>query len=366
MPVFELNRRQFLTGAGSLFLSSLTGISKTLAQKGDVIFASCVRRKDGSYGAVLLNEQYDLISEITLPNRGHDVIFSKSSNKVVIFARRPGNFAMVIDLTNTLDPQIITAPINRHFYGHGTFSHDGRLLYVSENDFEGASGKIGLYDATSDFNRIGEFDSFGIGPHEILLLTDNKTLAIANGGIETHPDFGRAKLNIAHMQSSITFVNTQDGSLVETHILPKQFRTLSLRHMVETEYGTVVFGGQYEGAKTDRPQLIGNCTLGEGIKLWELDGALLSSFANYTGSLAISGDKNQIAVSSPKGGVVAILEAQTGNVLSVSPIKRGNGLGYKSTELIATADDGHLTSLRPQSGAKHFDFAFDNHLAVRQ
>lgn len=366
MSGFELNRRDFLAGAGSLFLSSLSGISKARAQSGDSIFGSCIKRQDGTYGAVLLNERFELISEITLPNRGHDVVFSPLADKAIIFARRPGNFAVIIDLTKTAKPQIITAPINRHFYGHGTFSHDGKLLYASENDFEEASGKVGIYDATSVFNRIGEFDSYGMGPHETLLLSDNKTLVIANGGIQTHPDFGRAKLNIANMQSSITFINTRDGSLVEKHILPDQLHKLSLRHMVETKYGTIAFGGQYEGAKTDRPQLIGTCTLGEGIKLWELNDTILSSFANYTGSLAISDDKKQVAVSSPKGGVVAILEAKTGKVLSTRQIQRGNGLAYNSTQLIATTDNGKLANLRPQSSIKQFDFAFDNHLTVQR
>ena len=50
---------------------------------------------------------------------------------------------------------------------------------------------------SADFARVGEFPTHGVGPHELLLLGDGRTLAVANGGIETHPDFGRAKLNIA-------------------------------------------------------------------------------------------------------------------------------------------------------------------------
>ena len=35
-----------------------------------------------------------------------------------------------------------------------------------------ARGVIGVYDATDGFRRIGEFDTYGIGPHEMLLTPD--------------------------------------------------------------------------------------------------------------------------------------------------------------------------------------------------
>ena len=46
------------------------------------------------------------------------------------------------------------------------------------------------------FRRIGEFDNHGIGTHDISVSDDGRMLVIANGGIETHPDFGRTKLNL--------------------------------------------------------------------------------------------------------------------------------------------------------------------------
>ena len=34
-----------------------------------------------------------------------------------------------------------------------------------------------------------------------------RMLAIANGGIETNPDFGRTKLNLDHMEPSLVLVD---------------------------------------------------------------------------------------------------------------------------------------------------------------
>ena len=88
------------------------------------------------------------------------------------------------------------------------FSPDGALLYATENDFDNAAGMVGIYDARAVSSAIGEFPTHGVGPHELLLLDDGATLAIANGGIETHPDFGRAKLNIATMKPSLRASST--------------------------------------------------------------------------------------------------------------------------------------------------------------
>ncbi len=101
----------------------------------------------------------------------------------------------------------IQSVAGRHFFGHGVFSPDGALLYATENDFDNAAGMVGIYDARSGFARIGEFPTHGVGPHELLLLGDGRTIAIANGGIETHPDFGRAKLNLPTMKPSFVLVD---------------------------------------------------------------------------------------------------------------------------------------------------------------
>lgn len=362
MSIYELDRRQFLAGAGSLFLSTLNSYAEEKIDKTDALLASCIRHKDGGFGAVLLDHNFKPIKHISLPDRGHDIVFSPTTNKAVAFARRPGNFAVIFDTTHAYEPSIITAPIGRHFYGHGVFSANGKLLYASENDYDNAIGKIGIYNASSKFKRIGEFDSFGVGPHEILLLNDSKTLVIANGGIETHPDFGRAKLNLATMQSSIAFIDNRNGSLIERHSLPNTAQKLSLRHMTQITNDAIVFGGQYQGPKQNRPQLIGACKLGEGLKFWELAKQDLAMFANYTGSIAIDREQEQVAISSPTGGVIGIFDAHDGAMRSVIKLQKGNGITYSNTNLTSSSENGILRSSLSRS--KQFDFAFDNHLAI--
>ena len=171
------------------------------------MFATAYQTRDGRYGVAILTEEGKLVHALDLPDRGHDITFDPVSRRSVVFARQPGTFAVVFDHAGEAEPVTIASVEGRHFYGHGVFSPDGALLYATENDFDNAAGMIGVYDATDGFRRIGEFATHGVGPHELLLCPDGKTLAIANGGIETHPDFGRAKLNIATMQPSLVFID---------------------------------------------------------------------------------------------------------------------------------------------------------------
>ena len=166
------------------------------------------------------------------------------------------------------------------------FLADGALLYATENDFDNAAGVVGIYDARAKFSRIGEFPTYGMGPHELLLLGDGRTIAIANGGIETHPDYGRAELNIATMKPSYVLVDRITGDLIEKHELPASLHQLSIRHMDADASGTIWFGCQYRGPGTDRPLLVGRAARGKDLQLLEMPQDVLSGFRNYIGSVA--------------------------------------------------------------------------------
>lgn len=357
-PQTAIDRRSFIAGAGSLFLSTLNARSAETLDKSDLLFASCIKERDGKFGAVIVNQDAEVINQISLPARGHAVIYDHHSSQAVAFARRPGNFALVFSLDGSAPPQTIIAPEGRHFYGHGVFSPKGDLLYASENDFEAVAGKIGIYDVKNQFKRLGEHESYGVGPHQFLLLGDGKTLAIANGGIETHPDFGRAKLNLSTMRPSLAFVDRNSGDLIEQHTLERN--RLSIRHLAASRSGGVIFGCQFQGAKSETPPLVGRCDLGEEIKIWPH--AEDNLFANYTGSLAILGEGNHVAVSSPKGGVVMVFETRSGNWVKTYHIKGSSGLAATDKSLMASSDRGTLRQINGDKPSRQMPFLFDNHL----
>ena len=153
--------------------------------------------------------------DLPLPGRGHSFAVRPGGREAVHFARRPGRFALVVDLVYGVVVHKLETPADRHFYGHGVFSRDGRLLYATENDFGGERGVIGIYDAARGYSRMGELPSHGVGPHEIALLSDGETLVVANGGIATHPDLPRVKLNLPTLAPSLCYIERRDGRLLQ-------------------------------------------------------------------------------------------------------------------------------------------------------
>jgi hypothetical protein len=327
-----LDRRAFLAGAGSSLLSGVTTSHADMALQSDALFASAMLKSDGTFGAAVYTESGEIVRQIDLPARGHDVAINPVSGKLVVFARRPGTFAIAFGGPRA-EPFMIASETGRHFYGHGVFSNDGKLLFATENDFENAAGKIGVYDATSDFQRVGEFDSYGMGPHEMALLPDGKTLVVANGGIETHPDFGRQKLNLATMRSLIVMINVRDGHLIAKDETPLEMRQLSLRHMSVDNHGDVFIGAQSQ-KKNDVPaSLLWRFNEAQGLEQLPQPRDVSSALRGYVGSIEISSDGRRLAVSSPVAETILTLDARTGKMLSSRRLASQGSIVWNNTAL---------------------------------
>ncbi len=356
-----IDRRDFLKAAGASFAAALSPGAMHALEATGAVFAAAYQRRDGAYGVAVLSDDRRLVFSTDLPDRGHDVTFDPLSRRAVVFARRPGTFAVIFDHTKRKHPLTISSAAGRHFFGHGLFSPDGKLLYATENDFENAAGMIGVYDVAGDFRRIGEFPTHGMDPHDMALMPDGRTLAIANGGIETHPDFGRAKLNLSTMKPSLVFVDRIGGDLLERHFLPPELHQLSIRHMDIDAKGTVWFGCQYEGPATERPLLVGKAQPGVDLKLLDMPENVISGLRNYVGSVAANPSAGTVAVSSPQGNSLVVIEVQTGSVISSRSLKEVCGIAPDGPAFMATTGTGEVIDCAGK--AAHVpDYVWDNHL----
>src|ERR1700712_811854 len=304
-----IDRRAFVKAAGLTFLAALKPGALMALERADAVFASGVRGRDGSYAVATVTERGEIVDQVALPARAHGMAFSKATGRTVAFARRPGTFAMIFDPWSKADPIVIAARDGRHFYGHGAFSPDGRLLYASENDFDDNRGMIGLYDARNRFARIGEYETFGTGPHDMTVSDDGRFLIVANGGIETHPDFGRTKLNIDHMQPSLTLIDAATGSLVEKHVLPAKYAQVSTRHVDIDASGKIWFACQYEGHRNDLPPLVGHFGKGSDLTFVSLPDETTRALGNYVGAIAVNRREGLVGVTSPVNGTAVTLDA---------------------------------------------------------
>ncbi|MBX3581701.1 MAG: DUF1513 domain-containing protein [Rhizobiaceae bacterium] len=356
-----IDRRDFLKAAGVSFVSALAPDAFAATLEADAVFATAYQRRDGRYGAAILSEAGKILHEVELPDRGHDITFDPVSRRSVVFARQPGTFFVAFDHTGRAAPTTVESMPGRHFFGHGVFSPDGALLYTTENDFENAAGMVGIYDAKDGFSRIGEFPTYGVGPHELLLLGDGRTIAIANGGIETHPDFGRAKLNLPTMKPSFVLVDRVTGDLVEKHELPAELHQLSIRHMDVDQTGTVWFGCQHEGPATERPGLVGRAVRGKDLQLLDMEPKVLAGFRNYIGSVAANREAGTVAVTSPQGNAYAVIEAETGEIKRVEGLTEVCGVAPDRSGFMVTTGTGEIVEPSGVSSTNG-DYVWDNHM----
>lgn len=205
-------RRDFLAwGAGGALGAALGWPRQALAVPGDDAQARylAARQRGGRDEAVVLDGAGQDRRVVPMPARGHSFAIDAPAERAVVFGRQPGFFALAFDLGGARPPLELPLPENRHFFGHGAYFDGGRLLAATENDFDGGRGVLGIYDATpgGGYRRIGEYDTGGIGPHEVLLMPDGKTLCVANGGILTHPDYGKLELNLDTMRPSLAYLD---------------------------------------------------------------------------------------------------------------------------------------------------------------
>jgi uncharacterized protein len=349
-----IDRRGFVKAAGLTFLAALQPRSLFALERADAVYASGIRAADGSFAVATVTERGEIIDQVELPARAHGMAFSKATGKTVAFARRPGTYAMIFDPWNKGEPIVITSIEGRHFYGHGTFSPDGRILYASENDFDANRGMIGLYDATNRFARIGEYETFGVGPHDMTISDDGQMLIVANGGIETHPDFGRTKLNLDAMQPSLALIDAATGALVEKRTLPPQWAQVSTRHVDLDADGRVWFACQYEGSRRDLPPLLGHFSKGEDLTLIDLPEETTRRLGSYVGAIAVNRADRLIGITSPKGLSVTI-DARTGRMVAENALPEAAGIAPAAHGFAVSSYDGEFLSARS-------DVAWDQHI----
>lgn len=332
------------------------------ASVGDPKYLSAARRPEGGHVLVGLRGDGSLAFEVDLPARGHAAAAHPERAEAVAFARRPGTYALVLDCADGTVLSRLEAPEGRHFYGHGVFAANGTRLYTTENDYARAMGVIGVWDAANGYRRLGEFSSGGVGPHEMLRLPGQDVFAVANGGIATHPQSGREKLNLATMRPNLTYVDG-DGGVMQRVQIADDWHLSSIRHLAVDLSGQVAFAMQWQGDVWDAPALLGLHRLGEDVRFCEAPEAEHLVMKGYAGSVSYCGSGAWIAISSPRGGFVQRFNSESGVYLGAVGAADVCGISGAGMGMIATTGAGYVIGIQEKIEAHH-QLAFDNHLVA--
>ncbi len=367
-----IDRRSFLASLGATLAGSLAG-GRALANPAaaaPLFVSACLDSADAAAVAVFSLDG-EMIFRTSLPDRGHDIAIRPGSPDLVAFARRPGNWAAIIDRRTGAVSRVITAPPGRHFYGHGVFSADGSLLYATENRMATGEGLLGLYEPASGYRRIGEMPSFGVGPHDLAFLPGQARMVVANGGIRTHPDTGREILNKDAMEPSLAIIDPRGQTVLASVDLGPSLKGLSIRHLAVSPAGETVFGCQFEGDRDEMPALVGILTPDGRTRFLDMPEDDLDAMENYVGSVTLDATGRIAAATSPKGNTIAWWDLETGRYLGRRRMSDVCGIAPAPLAGVFLATSGNAgvrlapvaaSDLAPLGGTQLDRWIWDNHL----
>lgn len=308
-----------------------------------------------------------------LPGRAHGVTPHPDGTHAIVMARRPGRWFAVVALPggalrgDAASCVVNPLPADRRGTGHGVFNADASRFYMAEDDVARERGALAALDPAAGYARVGVVADVGVGPHEVLALDGGRTLAVADGGVATHPDTGRAKLNLDDMDPALLYVDPAAGRVTETVRLPADFNNLGVRHIAAGPQNEIYFGMQDERPTGALQPLVGVHRRGAPPVLLSAPDAAWRRLAGYVGSVACDG--REIAASSPRGGAVAVWDVATGAFKRLVELPDGCGLGAApGGGLLMTSGFGRIVvGVGGENGETTTDapaYRWDNHLSA--
>ncbi len=366
--MMEISRRQFSLLLGCTLLSpSLLATSKTN------LFASAIKAEAGGYELLVIDQAGQTTLRHRLPARAHHIATHPHEPILAAVGRRPETFIDVVDYRSKALIKRITSAAGQHFYGHAIYSPDGRWLISTENEIATGRGLIVIRDTADNYRVIKQFSSGGIGPHELKMMADEKTLVVANGGILTHPDKGREKLNLESMRPSLAYIDLHTGTLSEQAFMPDKHHQLSIRHFDVNQAGTAVIGLQYQGSKTDDVPLVAFHRQGQPLSLVRAPSVTNQAMKHYCGSARFDKSGSIAAISSPRGNLVTFWQADTQQFIASTLSRDGCGLAHTDhpEEFLISTGRGYCYRYNCQTQRKEkiklsvpAHIAWDNHMSL--
>ncbi len=361
-PVFLL-APFMITAAGSAFFS--------MARHQPVRLVSGSDDKSGQHRLSVVDGKNNDLITLPITQRVHDQALNPvNHNQVVFFARRPGNEAYVVDISTQHLQHTFKSQAGRHFFGHGFFTPDANYLVSCENAYEKGHGVIVVRDAKT-WQVLTEFPANGVGTHQIKLMPDAKTLVVANGGIRTHPDTPRKKLNLPTMKPNLSYIDLNTGKVLASY--EPIHHQMSIRHIDINQQGKVAIAMQHQGSLLDEVPLIAFHHGEEQLQYAKDENTLWQRMKHYVGSIAFNAAGDIAAATSPRGNLIVFWDATQQSHISKQKIPDVSGVAYTREDkaFIASNGKGNIYFINPDKEKKQIirqltfkNTRWDNHLNI--
>jgi uncharacterized protein len=207
---------------------------------------------------------------------------------------------------------IVTDP-KRIFYGHGSYSADGRHLYSTETILETEDGVIVARDSQT-MKIEGFFPTYGSNPHDCQLIENGTVLAITNGGSRVG----------SKSTPCVTYVEIDSQKLLQKYqMADPRFNTGHL--IVSHGKDLAVASAPRLGLPEDGPGALS--ILGKDGQLKNLNTSKYNvNLKSETLSLCIDEIRGTIAATSPAGNLVTFWNLHSGDLISKLELPNPRGI----------------------------------------
>lgn len=335
-------------------------------------FMAAASTRLGEHFVMGLDRGGRIVLRTPLPKRAHEVAPSPRGHAAFAAPRRPGTVGLSIDLRTGQVLRLCEADAGRHFYGHAVHSADGEHLFTTENDYSSARGVVTVRHAAS-LRAVARFDSGGIGPHQIAWLSKG-TLAVANGGIRTHPSRPREKLNLASMRPNLSIIDVASGQLLDQ--VEGDHPQASIRHIAMApgeQSNDAVLAMQYEGGQADDVPLVA-AYRGRGIlEPLAIPLAAQRALKQYVASVAVDAATGHAAATCPRADLVTFWNVAAARYVGRHRVGDCGGVAVdaRNGEFVVSSGRGTILrfdtrtfALSKDKTVRHRDLKWDNHLSA--
>lgn len=239
----------------------------------------------------------------------------QNHHRVMCFEKK-GRGAALVDLPNKRMLHNIAPSTGRHFYGHGSFSPTGDIIYVTETDLSQRNGVISVRDGQNG-QLLGEFPSYGSNPHDCQLIDSGQTLVITNAG---------DPLGGEHAPC-VSYIDVNSQTLIERW--EPSSKRINTGHLLHSKHGLAVASAPRDGLAMDelggisfRPALQGE------LQTRQQPASLTERLYGETLSLALHPDTGIIGITTPDANVVSFWQLSTGDFIHSVDLPAPRGIAY--------------------------------------
>jgi hypothetical protein len=271
---------------------------------------------------------------------GHGLAVHPLDRRRAALFEKQGPGACELDLAAPGMTRPIKTASNRYFYGHGSYSRDGQVLFSTETDLPTHEGLICIRDAQS-LKELGQFPTYGKNPHDCCLVDGGKTLVITNGG---------GRIEDSRGLPSVTFVEAASTKLLEKLTFPTP--RINAGHLALSRRGDLVAASApREGLPKTSPGGLTMRTVGGAFVTMTEPSAVVSRMIGESLSLCIDDSRSVVGVTNPDGNIVTFWDLDDKRLVKTLdlPAPRGFTRTLDEEYLVLSYGAGTVTLISPET-----------------